>query len=183
MRLWILTDTVTSIQLNELTMQIRVFQVARLACGILALVFLALTILIFWRWKIWDAILEETGISKRKSISEMRAINAETGRLIKSSGAKIAEQEFTGETIKEKRRNRRNKRSAELKGAAQAATDMDTVDATTALQTEPEDGGGTSVLEEPAKVVSASQNGFREKFVITKDVRIVHTKEQIGGVS
>ena len=62
--------------------KMELFRILRLVSGILAIIFILLTIFLIWRFKIWQIFLERSGIARKKSISQMHQVNAATGRIM-----------------------------------------------------------------------------------------------------
>ena len=88
----------------DIETKLQVFHVLQMVCGVLAVALLILTVFIFIKMGIWQAILERSGVAKRKSTLQLQEINALTGRLHKSSAARVAEQEFTGQFTSDKKK-------------------------------------------------------------------------------
>lgn len=127
--------------------------------GALAIVFLVLTIILFWKLGIWQILLERTGIARKKSISQMQQVNAKSSRLTRSSGAQIAAQEFTSQLTEDRKKERKNKRTGEMKN-----------------------GEKTRGSERPARPESKVPPEYAGRFVLTVNQQIIHTDEQIGEV-
>lgn len=147
----VLTATSNS-SINQLDALLTFYGIAGKVCAILTIAFLALTVFLFLRFNIAQAILERTGMAKKKSISAMQEQNAMTGRLTKSSGAKIAEQEF--QITDDRKKAKRAKRTGDMKAS------------------------GTSARLTGSGDISSK---YGKKFVLTVNQQIVHTDEVIGG--
>lgn len=157
--------------------RMQLFNILHLVCGVLAIAFLILTVFLFIKFGIWNAILARTGIAKKRSINEMQELNALSGRLVKNSAAKVAEQEFTGALTDDRKKARKNKRTAEIAAAA-AATAAVPEEGTSVLQQETD---GTSVLREQAPSVSPAP--AVPGFLIIQDEQYIHTDERISEVT
>ena len=138
----------------DLEQKLEIIQIARVACGTLAIVFLLLTIFLFWKFGIVRALLERTGLAKKKAITDQKELNASTGRLKKSNAERIAAQEFTGQLTGE--RKRRGK-SAELKtgGGAHSTPAVNdwqgAENGTMLLQQNPAEEGTMQLQQNPAE--------------------------------
>lgn len=133
-----------------------------------AILFLVLAVLFFFLFKIPQIYMIKTGKAQRKTIEQMRAINAETGRLSNAgtgmTGIFGSSSDLVGE----------NTQPAENQGASETSVLM------------PE----TSVLSENSATANAEQgmtnmlnNGADEskgKFVIVKKIMEIHTQEVIS---
>jgi hypothetical protein len=156
--------------IQALQEQIELLQTLRIGSGVLAILFLLLCVLIFWKFKIWRIILSRTGISRKKSISQMQELNAATGRLTQNSGAKIAAQEFTGQLPMDKKKERKARKTSDIQIKTEPITEETPASASPAYPPEAE----TTVLSQEAS--------FGGRFVITVNQVIVHTNEMIPGV-
>lgn len=188
----------------DLEQKLEIIQIARVACGTLAIVFLLLTLFLFWKFGIVRALLERTGLAKKKAITSQKEINAKSGRLKKTNAERIAEQEFTGALSGE--RKRRGKSGDLQTGANSNSGSRQSPDQSTAvLQQTPADDGtmllgktpadeSTTLLEQPpadegtmlleqnqrtAPVYGAPGQSAGGRFQVIEDIRIVHTNEQI----
>lgn len=133
-----------------------------------AILFLVLAVLFFFLFKIPQIYMIKTGKAQRKTIEQMRAINAETGRLSNAgtgmTGIFGSSSDLVGE----------NTQPAENQGASETSVLM------------PE----TSVLSENSATANAEQgmtnmlnnsaDESKGKFVIVKKIMEIHTQEVIS---
>ena len=68
-------------------------------CLVLAVLFFALTVFMFFRFKILKVIANRTGRAQKKSIEQMQEANARTGHL--RHAAQVAMGEYTPESLNE----------------------------------------------------------------------------------
>lgn len=166
MRNYVFTNTGSTTNLQALQSRIQIFGIARTVSGILAIMFLLLTIFLFWKLGIGQAILERTGIAKKKSISQKQQLNAMSHRLTKSNAEKLAEQEFTGQLTGDTKKEKKARKTSEMRNRPQPTEQND-------------DGAGTTVLSQ--NETPGSQ--FAGKFVVTMNQLIIHTDEMIQEVN
>lgn len=133
-----------------------------------AILFLVLAVLFFFLFNIPQIYMIKTGKAQRKTIEQMRAINAETGRLSNAgtgmTGIFGSSSDLVGE----------NTQPAENQGASETSVLM------------PE----TSVLSENSATANAEQgmtnmlnnsaDESKGKFVIVKKIMEIHTQEVIS---
>lgn len=134
-----------------------------------AILFFVLAVLFFFLFKIPQIYMIKTGKAQRKTIEQMRAINAETGRLSNAgtgmTGIFGSSSDLVGE----------NTQPAENQGASETSVLM------------PE----TSVLSENSAPANAVEQGMtnmlnngadesKGKFVIVKKIMEIHTQEVIS---
>lgn len=134
-----------------------------------AILFFVLAVLFFFLFKIPQIYMIKTGKAQRKTIEQMRAINAETGRLSNAgtgmTGIFGSSSDLVGE----------NTQPAENQGASETSVLM------------PE----TSVLSENPATTNAVEQGMtnmlnngadesKGKFVIVKKIMEIHTQEVIS---
>lgn len=134
-----------------------------------AILFFVLAVLFFFLFKIPQIYMIKTGKAQRKTIEQMRAINAETGRLSNAgtgmTGIFGSSSDLVGE----------NTQPAENQGASETSVLM------------PE----TSVLSENSAPTNAVEQGMtnmlnngadesKGKFVIVKKIMEIHTQEVIS---
>lgn len=163
---YVLTSTGSTTDLQALQSRIQIFGIVRAVSGILAILFLMLTIFLFWKLGIGQAILERTGIAKKKSISQKQQLNAMSHRLTKSNAEKLAEQEFTGQLTGDTKKGKRARKTAEMRSRPQSTGQNG-------------DGEGTTVLSQGED----SDSQFAGKFVVTVNQLIIHTDEMIQEVN
>lgn len=163
---YVFTNTGGAANLQALQSRIRIFGIARTASGILAILFLLLTIFLFWKLGIGQAILERTGIAKKKSISQKQRLNAMSQRFTKSSAEKLAEQEFTGQLTGDPRKEKKTRKTMDTKNQKEPAIP-------------PTEESATSVLSQQGN--AGPQAGG--KFVLTVNQIIIHTDEMIQEVN
>lgn len=79
--------------MNEAENLIRIYRTCFTACLVLAIIFLVLTAVIFFRFRILRVIANRTGRAQKKGIEQMREENQRTGRL--RHAEKVAMGEYT----------------------------------------------------------------------------------------
>ena len=79
--------------MNEAENLIRIYRTCFMACLVLAIIFLVLTAVIFFRFRILQVIANRTGRAQKKGIEQMREENQRTGRL--RHAEKVAMGEYT----------------------------------------------------------------------------------------
>lgn len=134
-----------------------------------AILFFVLAVLFFFLFKIPQIYMIKTGKAQRKTIEQMRAINAETGRLSNAGTGMTGIFGSSSDLVSDN-----HQQTAENQGASETSVLM------------PE----TSVLSENSATVNAEQgmtnmlnNGADEskgKFVIVKKIMEIHTQEVIS---
>lgn len=134
-----------------------------------AILFFVLAVLFFFLFKIPQIYMIKTGKAQRKTIEQMRAINAETGRLSNAGTGMTGIFGSSSDLVSDN-----HQQTAENQGASETSVLM------------PE----TSVLSENPATANAEQgmtnmlnNGADEskgKFVIVKKIMEIHTQEVIS---
>ncbi|WP_456032701.1 hypothetical protein [Ruminococcus sp.] len=134
-----------------------------------AILFFVLAVLFFFLFKIPQIYMIKTGKAQRKTIEQMRAINAETGRLSNAGTGMTGIFGSSSDLVSDN-----HQQTAENQGASETSVLM------------PE----TSVLSENSATANAEQgmtnmlnNGADEskgKFVIVKKIMEIHTQEVIS---
>ena len=183
--------------------KMELFRILRLVSGILAIIFILLTIFLIWRFKIWQIFLERSGIARKKSISQMHQVNAATGRMIRSSSERVAAQEFTDHLSGDLKKERRSKRTGAFgSGRLSAALSKGEQKEDAPKTPQPEASAETAVLEpseptpEPEQPAAASpevppeaQNAANPvsetplgTFVLTDNRQFIHTNEALPEV-
>lgn len=134
-----------------------------------AILFFVLAVLFFFLFKIPQIYMIKTGKAQRKTIEQMRAINAETGRLSNAGTGMTGIFGSSSDLVSDN-----HQQTTENQGASETSVLM------------PE----TSVLSENSATANAEQgvtnilnNGADEskgKFVIVKKIMEIHTQEVIS---
>lgn len=170
----------------DLETKLELFGSLTLICGILAIFFLLLSVLLFWKLGVKQAFLERTGIAKKKSITQMQELNALSGRMTKSSAAKVAEQEFTGGLTGDRKKSR-GKKTGDIRGLQRQPAVENQAPGTSVLSPEMDE---TSVLSGQltmspewnsgqSTAQTTSQNVAGGRFDIILNQQFIHTNEYI----
>ena len=171
--------------LDQLQFRIQLFNYLRIACGVLAIILLALTIFLFVRLDILQEFLRQTGISRRKEISKMReqsASGAKARGKRKESSSKAAAREFTGEMTEPPANISSTLQVPQNFPAAPDTVLLMQEDNTfeTSLLEQPTEVYATTILKQPGNTTPA-YNGFR--FIMVEDIQVIHTDEEIPWIT
>ena len=71
--------------MNQAENLIKIYETGFQICLVLAILFLAVTAVLFWRFRILHMIRNRTGRAQRKAIEQMKEANEKTGRLRNTS--------------------------------------------------------------------------------------------------
>lgn len=168
MNIYVLAGAVSSSDLQQINNQLKIFSIAQKVSIVLAVIFFLLTALIFWRMRIWELVLQRTGLAKKKSISQLQELNALSGRLTQNSGAQIAAQEFTGQLTGEKKKSGKTGHFGQGKQSASPAPS-----APRSQPAQPE--------VQETSVLSQSAPQYQGTFRVTDRQVVIHTDETIDG--